>query len=463
MGRIIHPALHFDPAGDLATVGVVTTKLQHTIVGVHRRPDGTWEPFRGSSHAAAIVGVEFEYCPAPYPYPKLADRWDSRDLEAFIVSPEAPAFEDVLRLVRQLILDHVELPQPAIASFKACWTVGTYFYPIFEAYPRVNITGQKGSGKSKSLKIVSRLAFNGRYYLNTTAPALFRLIEPIRPTLCLDEMENLRGANVNGIVDILNAGYKSGGTIPRVEGEADKRHVVEYDVYAPMAVASINGLNAVTADRAITITMLCGTDPAKVNSVVPEHVFGPLRAQCYRLALMRHDEVRNSSPALPAWLKGRHRELYGPLLRVANLAKGSVGDTLRADIESLAFAEVKRGDRGPTDEGWALYDALTTALRAGEQVTVYPGKLVGPMRVYLGQPPEPRFPNDGLMAESVGRLLRSHGFEPDKRKREGVPYTITRAAFSEMARRHGYPEPDFTAPAPLDDATVLDAVGSVGD
>src|SRR5262249_35499655 len=149
----------------------------------------------------------------------------------------------------------------------ACWITGTYLYLRFTTFPRLNIHGERGSGKTKLLQLISMMAFNGRLIVEPTGPVLFRTIEALRSSLCLDEMENLHGDDQRAVRSIINAGYKSGATVTRIEGEA-KREPKSYEVYAPIALAGIAGLNAVMADRSITITMERGTDREKIDREV---------------------------------------------------------------------------------------------------------------------------------------------------------------------------------------------------
>src|SRR5262249_22570251 len=145
--------------------------------------------------------------------------------------------------------------------------------------------------------------------------------EPLRPTFCLDEMEELDRMDAKAIKAILNAGYKAGASVPRTEGDA-KREVVPYEVYAPVALAGIKGLDAVLADRSITVGMQRGIDRTRINSEVTasDPALAGIRAMCYRLTLTCWPVVPKSLDALRARqdsfaiLAGRPLELYRPLI-----------------------------------------------------------------------------------------------------------------------------------------------------
>jgi hypothetical protein len=381
--------------------------------------------------------------PSPANYGPLAGRWDAADRDAFCQGAAAPGFADFMVRIRDELLRQIEFTRPETASVVACWIAGTYFHPLFNAYPRLNINGPKRAGKSKTLQVIAAVAFNGLHLVVPTAPTLFRLIEPLRPTLCLDEMEKLDRGDARPIEAIINAGYKAGAIVPRTEGDT-KREVVPYEVYAPMALAGIRGLHDVLADRAITIMMQRGLDKTRLNAEVTptDPAYAAIRAMGYRLALSRWPDVLRGIGAVRARqdsftiLEGRSLELYRPLIAVALLAKAQGEGRFLEDISAFIRDEEDIREGLDPEARW-LFGALEGRLRSAPTITVFPKDLTtgfdGPL----------------LTPEQVGRLLKSHGFSPGKRRSGGVPYTITHEHFSEQARRYGYvpeaaqePEPE---------------------
>jgi len=282
--------------------------------------------------------------PAPSQYAGVRGRWDAADIAAFVGSGFAPSFTDLLIRVRDELTRHIEFAHPKTASLIACWVVGTYFHPLFTTFPRLNITGPKRTGKSKILQVIAAIAFNGLWIVAPTPAILFRLIEPLRPTFCLDEMESLDKQERKAIDSIINAGYKAGATVPRTEGDAANRRVEGYATFAPMALAGIAGLHDVLADRAITVRTQRGLDKTKLNSEVqPDNPPYPeLRALAYRLALSGSGHVVSALTAIRAqqdsftMLSDRPLELYRPLMALALLAKAEGNASFLDDIHTLA-------------------------------------------------------------------------------------------------------------------------------
>jgi hypothetical protein len=433
---ILHPAQYFDPRRGLASVGIVDEKRQSHLIIVNRDAP----PVRQDARQLFREGRAF---PEPYAFAPLANRWDPASVDAFLRTPTGPDLWKILTAVRRTLLRHIEFSRPEDASLVACWVVGTYFYTLFPAFPRLNVMGERGSGKSKVLRLIALVAFNGLLRLTPTLAALFRLIDPLRPTFCLDEMEGLATGDRLAILALINSGYQAGGAVDRVEGEGDHRRVTSYQVYAPMALGGIAGLNATTADRSITLVMHRGQHDATVNrSLDLEHGdFRLLRAACYGLALRRFREIRQAWDTLdpPPWLKARPRELYGPLLTIATLAEQEGDPSFLHDL--LALAEAERGERGgASPDTEVLLQLLVTRLNAwpAPSLEIRPGALVDEMHELLGGTAA-----RPVTAEQVGRLLQRLGF-PRKRVSLGSVYAVSRDQLTAVCVQLGYEPPTFS-------------------
>jgi hypothetical protein len=73
----------------------------------------------------------------------------------------ALSFGEIADRLRTLFEKYVEFHRSEDAATVVCWIVGTYFFPLFATFPRLNIHGEKGTGKSKLIHLISLLAFNG--------------------------------------------------------------------------------------------------------------------------------------------------------------------------------------------------------------------------------------------------------------------------------------------------------------
>jgi len=208
-----------------------------------------------------------------------------------------------------------------------------------------------------------------------------------------------------------------------------------FAAYCPVALAGIRGLNDVTEDRAITLTLTRGADREKINAEVDETDprFAEARAVCYRLALTRWREVAQARRdlALPDWLVGRERELWGPLLTIAHLAEADAGEDLELTADLLALAKVQGEEReGLSDEGEAVVSILTARLAVADTMTVQPADLCDELTKALHR-------DRPIKPETVGRLLKRLGFKRLPRRAGGQPYEVTAARIAILRERYG--------------------------
>lgn len=108
------------------------------------------------------------------------------------------------------------------ANVTALWTMATHLFSESATEPHtmpyLYITGPKGSGKTVlGQDILSMLCRNYVSTVGITGPGLFRLVDAGNPTLGIDEIDALySGAKDETLRMMLNAGYRRGGSVPRV-------------------------------------------------------------------------------------------------------------------------------------------------------------------------------------------------------------------------------------------------------
>jgi hypothetical protein len=426
----IHPWIHLDEQG--VVVGRVTDAGKVQLVTSVR-----------TTHETESDAVKELLSFAPRIYHDLRSRWADADVDQWRHSEATPSFSDALALAIYELERAVEYVRPEQASLVATWAVASYFHRAFLAFPRLQLVGERGCGKSKVLTIIQKMAWNSSLLLTPTPAVLFRIIQETRPTLLLDECETLDREDRRELLAIINSGYKPGGNVPRCEGERTKR-VEFYDVFSPLAIAGIKGLNATTEDRAIPVVMQRGTDRTRLNiEIDPAHPgFARVRAACYALLLDRHQDVRAASGTLvpPGWLNARALELWRPLLALASVADAEHGLTLTKDLLTLAREHVEDRDE-VSAEGEALLAELAQRLGGTDMVIVRPGDLAEPIRQRLGW--------QSLSAEQVGSWLRRFGFHRKGKGRAGAQYVIRAADLQKVTARFGS-EPTVT-PSPSQD------------
>lgn len=135
------------------------------------------------------------------------------------------------------------------------WIIGTYCYQNFTTFPLMFINAVKGSGKSRLLKLIESMAWNGRIQANLSESVVFRSKK--RVTMLIDEFEQVGSKHSDTLRELINASYKKGGRVERmkeVKKEGSKDYEVEsFDLFSPLVMANIWGMDDTVKDRCIVI------------------------------------------------------------------------------------------------------------------------------------------------------------------------------------------------------------------
>lgn len=164
------------------------------------------------------------------------------------------AYEQIIELLRY----YVDMKEENY-HIVALWIIGTYFHKQFSTYPILFINAMRGSGKTRLLKIISHLQYqgDGSVQNNISEAVLFRLAR-VRGII-LDEIESLGNKDKGTLRELLNACYKKGARVQRMKKvktkEGEEQIAESFELYTPVAMANIWGIEEVLQDRAITITL----------------------------------------------------------------------------------------------------------------------------------------------------------------------------------------------------------------
>ena len=207
----------------------------------------------------------------------------------------------------------VELQNENHYHLLTAWTIGTYFYVIFEAYPYLSLSGAKCSGKTKTLSLLEKLCFNA-VKSKVTFASLADTLDSLRGTLLIDQAEDLNDFKSADLVGLLADGYKKdNGKRRLVLIQSNQRKVVELETYAPKAFASVKGLPDDLMDRVIEIPMIKTLLPLPDLDELDNQRVKEIRSALYSYLITNWAFVRDIYKETGANLKGRMRELWRPL------------------------------------------------------------------------------------------------------------------------------------------------------
>lgn len=180
----------------------------------------------------------------------------------------------------------------------ALWLIGTYAHEYFNTYPLLFFNAMRGSGKTRTLMLISALGMggDGSVQNNLTEAVLFRI--PRGKTTCIDEVEQIGNKEKATLRELLNAAYKKGMKVCRMkktkkkndQGQLEELQVAEeFEPYFPIALANINGLDEVLSDRAITLILEKSDNPEKTKKT--ENFSNNMKIQWIKQCLVKFGVV----------------------------------------------------------------------------------------------------------------------------------------------------------------------------
>ena len=409
---------------------------------------------------------------------------------------------DLLNRLVEQFRQYLEFDDERLYLLFALWTIGTYFYRRFAAYPYLYLNALKRSGKTKGLTLLSLLSYNAVFSTNMSTASLFRIIQNAGSSLMIDETEKLSNPErAEEFRTLLLSGYKRGAMVYRAEEDETGRRVpTPFEVYAPKALAMIKGLEDVLEDRTILVTMKRGKNRAIINREVPlnDPVWPELRAQLTRLWLHNWADIEAEYTKLSSvcselsersvdtggvgkekkyiMLVGRDLELWGPVLAITiyfsnfltpsdtTLRSLHTLHTLEDAILSLA-QEITAASQveNATEMGELLLVQVLLKLVTGDGWYTPKTMHLELDTLYDGEIPK------WMTTRWIGSALRRLSFKDKRRVGRGIEYHLAPAQVQDMADRLGVklPEKDGDQPPNLDEnmkrgAEALQSYGQKG-
>lgn len=256
----------------------------------------------------------------------------------------------------ELFRRHAYLPEGA-AHVLAMWAINTWTFRTFRTVPYLSLeSATKGCGKTTVLELLEAVCAAPFRATSMTPAVLFHIIESDSPTVLIDEAEVLfsHSDGSQHIRAIAQAGYKQGGSVPRVVGEGAQSHVARYDVFCPKAFATIGGLRGALQDRCIVVRLEKAPRSHRVTPIrqnALKELAGPLRADMEAYSAQVRDELQaiyESEPAEGYWpeLLNREAEIWTPLLTNARL----IGAHLEEELRRIALTFSRYKQQGQSEE-----------------------------------------------------------------------------------------------------------------
>jgi hypothetical protein len=320
-GELMHPSL--DIKNNVLVLGFRYRANEKDEKKIFFIADGNISITEDTSFEAN--GMRFFFDMKKRMLPRLEERWGLSDAKIFlddqanITASCYPKPGELFLEISNLIKRFIELEQDTDYSLVSAWIIGTYFFPLFSAYPFLHIKAPKRSGKSQLLGLLRQLCFNA-VKARPSLAALSDTMDALRGTYLIDQADSLGRPGNEDLLDILADSYKKGGGKRRVVefGKDKARSVTEFETYGPKAFASIKELPEDLRDRCLIVSLM----RSKKNFPDPnenDEMWKRTRGQLYRHLIDSFTNVDSFYVLKKAESKtndsmvGRHLELWLPL------------------------------------------------------------------------------------------------------------------------------------------------------
>jgi putative DNA primase/helicase len=250
--------------------------------------------------------------------------------------PRPVAGVELVAELEKYITDHVVVPEHA-ALVLALWVLHAHAYDAFYHSPRLVLRSPtKGCGKSTLRRVLSRLVPRPFEAVDITGPTLFRPIGQWRPTVFIDEANEINWAGARDLIAVVNSGHcRDDPGVPRCVG--DDFDVRMFRVWAPLCLALIGFLPSPIAERSITIEMRKKVRTAGIQRLVRrdrDTLADQLARKAARWVGDHKIALENADPELPPILGDRPADNWRPLLAIADLIGLSKGARTAAVVLS---------------------------------------------------------------------------------------------------------------------------------
>lgn len=250
-----------------------------------------------------------------------------------------------LNNVRAWFGRYVSTVQDSDLDLLTLWAAHTHLCVETYTTPRLLLDSPvPGSGKTTTLEHLERLCLSPVQMAQLSSPAMLaRLLDANLRTILIDEADRSLAPDKKDIGDllaVLNSGYKRGGTRPVLVPVKDGWKVREMPTFAPVAMAGNSpNLPEDTRSRSLRVLLMPDVD-GSIEESDWEWIDADARQLGQDLATWAdtvRDDVRMNRPDLPEQVKGRARERWAPLKRVADAAGGRWPEV----VDRLAIEDIE--------------------------------------------------------------------------------------------------------------------------
>lgn len=326
---------------------------------------------------------------------------------------------DVLDTVEHWLSTYIRTAQDSDLYVLTLWAAHTHLCTETYTSPRLLLDSPApGAGKTTTLDHLQRLCHHPVQAASLSSPSLLaRLLEKGPRTILVDEADRTLSPKMDGVGEllaVLNSGYRRGASRPVLvpDKEDGGWSTREMSTFGPVAMAGNSpDLPDDTRSRCIRVLLLpdYNGDAADSDWQFIEDDAALLHEQIVSWADDVRDEIAILRPEYPAGLRGRNRERWAPLLKIATIAGGPWPsrclDLIAADLDDQDADREAGIERMPRHvqllrdiaEVWPADEDFMHTPRMVDALHNYRPDWWGALNQY-----------GKLTAQGMGRMLSSH-------------------------------------------------------
>jgi len=252
--------------------------------------------------------------------------------------PEPVELANLLDEIVEAIQRHVILDKCSAIAI-ALYVVFTYCVDAVSCCAILGIESpEKRCGKTTLLDLLTHLVFRPTPAANISTATVYRLIEAIKPTLLLDEVDTFLKA-LQEMIGILNSGHtRATAFVWRVVEMNGNWEPQRFSTWAPKVIAQIGKLPDTLRDRSIIVSMrrkLAGEEVERLR----KRDYSDIARKAYSWALENKYRIPELDPLIPECLNDREADSWEPMLALADLAGGAWPESARTAAKTLSGAE----------------------------------------------------------------------------------------------------------------------------
>jgi hypothetical protein len=364
-------------------------------------------------------------------------RWSAAGIKRF-VKGDRPDPADVFKRVAAVLDRFIDFRkslanQATMCEFVACFILSTWFLEAFNVAGYLWINGERGSGKTNLLILLSELSYLGCFISPSASFASLRDMANYGGTLCIDDAESIADPRKTQPEkrDLLLGGNRRGMIVALKEATPDGKWITKHvHVYSARAFSAIGTPDPTLGSRCTIVPLIRTARPEKANSDPYDYDKWPherraLVDDLWALALASQAEMIQLDKWIGenAKLSGRPLQPWRAILAISRWleTRGVAGIFGRMEALSLAYQN-ERPELETPDTTRILLEALCehavgaiSAKRATKHFKVAVSELKETSQRLIREG-DIGLDSDSMDARRIGRLLSRLRFKEIPRR-----------------------------------------------